>query len=562
MPTATTVSLVALVVAPLRASAPPTSSFDGSSDVILDAAHAVDEHAPWAAASTLLRGCVVDEWPPLTVTLEYAHRNDGLRMAQAYRPWRTSGWRVRDDAEVAEVADEIAPCGVDAHVTREGRAHHIAVVARRAWRAYATHARGDDTLAPLTRAGVRDFGGMATTAVGALDTMWLMGLRDEFEEACAIVNASRVLGDPGAKVDVFETTIRVVGGLLAAYELSGRAWLLERAVALGTHLLPAFGAHGVPQSDVELARGRASDPPWGSTSLSEAALTLEFRHLSAASGDARFAAAVEHADARLRDAVSARGGDPLVPALLEGDVLKLGARTTDSYYESLLKEWVRSGDERHGAGFVAAARAIRERLFVAVDEQLFVGERHAGKLVPQMDHLVCFWPGALALAVRHELLPPDPHLHDAQRIAHACRRMHAPPHGLAPEITSVRLSDNTTRAAPGAAHNLLRPETLESLYVLWCVSGDETYREWSWTVFDALERASRVDGGYAAVQDVARPELAHRDAMPSHFIAETLKYAWLTAVGTDDVTRTHVFNTEAHLVPRIGHGRRAGRGVA
>lgn len=53
------------------------------------------------------------------------------------------------------------------------------------------------------------------------------------------------------------------------------------------------------------------------------------------------------------------------------------------------------------------------------------------------------------------------------------------------------------------AHNILRPETVESLYYLYWVTGNEGYRDHAWAIFQAFERHCRVDrGGYAGLEDV------------------------------------------------------------
>lgn len=59
--------------------------------------------------------------------------------------------------------------------------------------------------------------------------------------------------------------------------------------------------------------------------------------------------------------------------------------------------------------------------------------------------------------------------------------------GLAPEF--VRFSDVMY---VGAEHNLLRPETVEALFVLWRTTGDTKYREWGWEIFEAFEKHCRV----------------------------------------------------------------------
>lgn len=133
-----------------------------------------------------------------------------------------------------------------------------------------------------------------------------------------------------------------------------------------------------------------------------------------------------------------------------------------------------------------------------------------------------------------------PFVDDARGLTRACVRMHIPPHGLAPEIT--KFDGNRTY--------LIRPETLESLYLMWCTEGDDAYGESSWTVFEKLEGAARVDFGYASIKDVTQNKLEHIDRMPSQFLAETVKYAWLSA-NEIDVTTKYTLTTKAHLVRRV-----------
>lgn len=110
------------------------------------------------------------------------------------------------------------------------------------WRGYKAHAWMSDEVTPLTAEAKNPFGGWAATLVDALDTLWIMGLEDEFEEAveaAMTIDFSRTTTD---LVNVFETTIRYMGGFLASYELSGKkhAGLLRKAVEVGELLMCAF----------------------------------------------------------------------------------------------------------------------------------------------------------------------------------------------------------------------------------------------------------------------------------------------------------------------------------
>jgi mannosyl-oligosaccharide alpha-1,2-mannosidase len=100
----------------------------------------------------------------------------------------------------------------------------------------------------------------------------------------------------------------------------------------------------------------------------------------------------------------------------------------------------------------------------------------------------------------------------------------------------------------GAPHYLLRPEAVESFFILNQLTGDPIYREWGWEVFCAIERYCKTDIAYGSLSSVADVNGAPRNKMESFFLAETLKYLYLlqdpdTEV---DVLHKHVFNTEAH----------------
>lgn len=102
------------------------------------------------------------------------------------------------------------------------------------------------------------------------------------------------------------------------------------------------------------------------------------------------------------------------------------------------------------------------------------------------------------------------------------------------------------------AHNLLRPETVESLFLLHRITGDKKYQEYGWKIFQAFEKYTKVaEGGYSSinnVQDADNPD--YRDKMESFFLGETLKYFFLLFSDSEIVPLDrYVFNTEAHPLP-------------
>jgi mannosyl-oligosaccharide alpha-1,2-mannosidase len=97
----------------------------------------------------------------------------------------------------------------------------------------------------------------------------------------------------------------------------------------------------------------------------------------------------------------------------------------------------------------------------------------------------------------------------------------------------------------GTSWNILRPETVESLFYLWRLTGNKTYQEWGWNIFEAFEKNSRIESGYVGLKDVNTGVKDNK--MQSFFLAETLKYLYLLFSPTTVIPLDEwVFNTEAH----------------
>ena len=98
----------------------------------------------------------------------------------------------------------------------------------------------------------------------------------------------------------------------------------------------------------------------------------------------------------------------------------------------------------------------------------------------------------------------------------------------------------------------MRPETVESYFVLWRLTKDPKYREWGWQVAQALELNCKVEGGYSGLRDVNILK-SYDDVQQSFFLAETLKYLYLL-FSNDSLLDLDlwVFNTEAHPLPIKG----------
>ncbi|KAK8123372.1 glycoside hydrolase family 47 protein [Apiospora kogelbergensis] len=136
--------------------------------------------------------------------------------------------------------------------SEEAKAKRLARLAKvkgemeRAWGGYKKYAWMHDELSPITKKFRDPFCGWAATMVDALDTLWIMGMKKEFDEAVkAIATIDFTYSETRNEIPVFETTIRYLGGLLGAYDVSGGkkggyTILLDKAVELAEILMGVF----------------------------------------------------------------------------------------------------------------------------------------------------------------------------------------------------------------------------------------------------------------------------------------------------------------------------------
>ncbi|XP_070286342.1 endoplasmic reticulum mannosyl-oligosaccharide 1,2-alpha-mannosidase isoform X1 [Myotis yumanensis] len=437
---------------------------------------------------------------------------------------------------------------------------------RHAWAGYRKFAWGHDELRPVSKSFSEWFG-LGLTLVDSLDTMWILGLRKEFGEARRWVS-EKLQFQKDVDVNLFESTIRILGGLLSAYHLTGDALFLQKAEDFGNRLMPAFRTPSkIPYSDVNIGTGVAH-PPWWTSDSTVAEVTsiqLEFRELSRLTGDKKFQEAAEEVTRHVHSLSGKKDG--LVPMFINthsglfthGGVFTLGARA-DSYYEYLLKQWIQGQrqDTRLRDDYLEAVEGIRRHLLRRSEPSklTFVGELAHGRFSAKMDHLVCFLPGTLALGA-HYGLPAD-HMDLARALMETCYQMNRQmATGLSPEIAHFNLhaqkDQKDVQVKPADRHNLLRPETVESLFYLYRLTGDRTYQDWGWEILQSFNTYTRVpSGGYSSISNVQDPHNPQpRDKMESFFLGETLKYLFLLFSDDMDLLSldSYVFNTEAHPLP-------------
>jgi mannosyl-oligosaccharide alpha-1,2-mannosidase len=432
------------------------------------------------------------------------------------------------------------------------------------WGSYKKYAWGRDELKPISHQGQDNWGGMGVTLVDSLDTLWIMGLTKEFEEAKEWVRTRLTFSNAGA-VSVFETTIRELGGLLSAYDLSKDKVFLDKAVELGGLLSAAFDSKtGIPYGMVNLQSGQPAQGWAGSSAiLSElGTLQLEFRNLAMASHNK----ALEQKSMKVMQLMSTKnpqhGLFPIKVDINSGhwaDTHVTFGALGDSFYEYLLKVWIQGGKKEMWLRemYDKAMDGVVNVLLKASDMTglAFLSDWNGHSNIRKMDHLVCFMPGTLALGAHTDPLGPDSprakrDLAIAKALMYTCREMyHRMKSGISPEYVEFPPGQDMI-VGTTAPFYILRPETAESLFILNQLTGDPIYRDWAWEIFSAIEKHCKIPGGgYGALQDVNRPDRGVDDRMESFFLAETVKYLYLAQDPDRPIDLDHfVFNTEGERV--------------
>ncbi|PVH91687.1 glycoside hydrolase family 47 protein [Periconia macrospinosa] len=173
---------------------------------------------------------------------------------------------------------------------RDNKLSTIRSVFKRSWEGYRRFAWLEDELRPVSNSSRNPFAGWGATLVDALDTLWIMGLKEEFDEAAKAVDQIDFTTTTRPDIPLFETTIRYLGGLLAAYDVSGGKYknLLTKAEELAEILLSAFDTpNRMPETYYYWRPDFTSNPHRASNRavLAEiGSLSMEFTHLAQLTG--------------------------------------------------------------------------------------------------------------------------------------------------------------------------------------------------------------------------------------------------------------------------------------
>ncbi|RMZ75007.1 hypothetical protein DV737_g5519, partial [Chaetothyriales sp. CBS 132003] len=490
---------------------------------------------------------------------------------------------------------------------------------------YKKYAWGHDEVGPISGTYRTAFGGWGATLVDGLDTLWLLGMKEEFDDAVKTVLEIDFTTNSQETLNVFETTIRYLGGFLSAYDLSDGRYpeLLAKARDLADVLLIAFDTpNRMPITRWvwrQTAMGVAMDASDNTLLAEFGSLTLEFTRLAQLTGEDKYYDAVHRLSSELYKAQLETRLPGLWPTLVNAREIRfdynhftLGGMA-DSTYEYLPKEYLllNGREPMYREMYINAIETASAYLFfrpllpgnpdiLFSGNTALTGDDRKARLDPQGQHLGCFIPGMVAMGSRIFSRPAD--LQVARRLLDGCLWAYdATPSGLMPEtfhlipchrgispagegqcdwsddVWYTAVSDRQEKTAdtaemepvergrllveeklilPGFVDHgdnryILRPEAIESVFILYRVTGDRKYQDIAWKMWQAIDRAAKTDIAYAALSDVRLATPPKADRMESFWLAETLKYFYLIFADTSVLSLDEwVLNTEAHPLKR------------
>jgi hypothetical protein len=245
------------------------------------------------------------------------------------------------------------------------------------------------------------------------------------------------------------------------------------------------------------------------------------------------------------------------------------------FTEYLIKQYLQTSEPIYLDMWEEAMAGIQKHLIIPTKHSKLsiVAELPSGvggALSPKMDHLVCFLPGSIALGATNGLAEAEARrlpswsaekarqMKLARDLTKTCWGMYkVTKTGIAPEIVWFEADDTMLRPTgdrpsfsgrssdseenwkkdytikPLDAHNLQRPETVESLFVMWRITKDPIYREWGWKIFQAFLDHSTVGlgEGFSSLNDVNKIPPPRRDEMESFWLVSSIFSCSTTELG-------------------------------
>lgn len=469
---------------------------------------------------------------------------------------------------------------------RKQRQNAVKQTFQKAWGSYAAHAWKKDELTPISGASKNTFGGWGATLVDNLDTLLIMDMPEEFEQAVSAVMDIDFRPESASQntINMFEITIRYLGGLISAYDLTGckDERLLEKAVKLGDMIYASYDSENrmpITRWDPrKAARGKEQFAASNGIVAEMSSSSLEFTRLSQLTGDSRWydaAYRIAHAMDEQQDKTKLPGLWPVgvnvaEPDLTNGETFTFGSMA-DSAYEYLGKTYQLLGGQgkpnyrklyedamNAGSQYLLFRPKVPDNADILMSTTVQANSPSTAMRQNTGEHLACFVGGMYALGGR--LFDNETHVELGRKLTDGCVWFYRnSPLGIMPERFTLSAcpslsecewdrGDDSVYAWVSDKRYILRPEAIESVFYLYRITGDRRLQDAAWDMFQAINKHTQTKYANAALSDVTADEdPAKDDSMESFWMAETLKYFYLVfsepeLISLDDF----VFSTEAH----------------
>ena len=364
-------------------------------------------------------------------------------------------------AKLPKVQHEFGTEEPDAKTKRLERLAAVKASFEHSWQGYKLHAWMKDELQPLDGGSVQSFGGWAATLVDTLDTLWMMGMKEEFEEALDAAKTIDFNTTSEETLNIFETTIRYLGGFLGAYDLTNgtNPVLLQKATEVGDLLYCAFDTPNrmpVTRWKWEEALSGEDQKAGDSTLIAEiGSLSLEFTRLSQITGDLKYYDAIQRIMNEFDTKQSLTKLPGLWPVVMNakyitfvGNGFTLGGMA-DSLYEYLPKQHMLLGgvgDQMKKMYDYSITAAMNHIFFQPMvpggSDMLFSGgasvdgETKAISTDPKGQHLGCYAGGMVGIGAK--LFGQPEHMNMARKLVDGCIWAYDHmPSGIMPEVFTM-----------------------------------------------------------------------------------------------------------------------------
>lgn len=412
----------------------------------------------------------------------------------------------------------------------EKQKHHyrnkVKLMFYHAYNSYLNYAYPLDELKPLSCSGMDTWGSFSLTLIDSLDTLLIMGNETEFVRASKLILDS-IKVDSNVNVSVFETNIRVVGGLLTAHLLSGRVaaipqepgWpcsgpLLRLAERFAQKLLPAFNTDtGMPYGTVNLKYGVHKYETPVTCTAGVGTMILELGTLSKLTGNPHYERVAQRALDALWNSRSSLGlvGNHINVQSGEWTATDAGIGAgIDSYFEYLAKGALLFQRPKLMQQFNEYVALVNK--YVRKEDWFVWVSMVKGQVsLPIFQSLEAFWPGILALTGK---------VADAQRILMQYSQI-IRQYGFPPEFYNLPNQEAVKRRSGYP----LRPEFIESIYYVYRATKDPWLLQLAADITEAIDFSCRTSCGFATIENVN--DHSTEDRMESFFLSETTKYLYL-----------------------------------